>query len=113
MQTQIKMKLDQRQRELDFQELTTVIKFFEKSVERYADNTLLTEKRHGEWKRWTYKDIKDDALAFGAGLRLLGVGPEERIALLSEGRKDWLVCELGMFYARVVNVPLSIKLRRK
>ena len=110
IQTQIKMKLDQRQRELDFQELTTVIKFFEKSVERYADNTLLTEKRHGEWKRWTYKDIKDDALAFGAGLRLLGVGPGERIALLSEGRKDWLVCELGMFYARVVNVPLSIKL---
>ncbi len=104
------MKLDQKQREIDFRELTTVIKFFEKSVERYADNTLITEKRQGEWKRWTYRDIKEDAIAFGAGLRILGLEPGDRIALLSEGRKDWLVSELGMFYARVVNVPLSVKL---
>lgn len=98
------------EREKDYQELTTVIRFFEKCVERYPSNILMKEKRQGEWKEWTYSEIKDDALAFGAGLRLLGFAPGDRIALLSEGRKDWLVAELGIFYARLVNVPLSVKL---
>lgn len=97
-------------RESDYRELTTVIKFFEKSVERYGDNTLMMEKRRGAWHKWTYKEIREDARAFAAGLRLMGLQPGDRVALLSEGRKDWLVSELGMFYARLVNVPLSVKL---
>ncbi|MDY4174430.1 MAG: AMP-binding protein [Bacteroidales bacterium] len=98
------------QREQDYQELTTVTRFFEKCVERYPSNTLMMEKVHGTWNKWTYAEIKSEAYAFGAGLRLLGFEPGDRIALLSEGRKDWLVSELGMFYARLVNVPLSVKL---
>lgn len=98
------------QRDRDYQELTTIIRFFEKSVERYPENTLMMEKRQGAWKEWTYATIRRDARAFGAGLRLLGLEPGDRVALLSEGRKDWLVSELGMFYARLVNVPLSVKL---
>lgn len=98
------------QREQDYRELTTVVRFFEKCVERYPSNILMKEKRQGAWKEWTYATIRRDAYAFGAGLRLLGFAPGDRIALLSEGRKDWLVSELGMFYARLVNVPLSVKL---
>ena len=98
------------QREQDYRELTTVVRFFEKCVERYPSNILMKEKRQGAWKEWTYAAIRRDAYAFGAGLRLLGFAPGDRIALLSEGRKDWLVSELGMFYARLVNVPLSVKL---
>lgn len=98
------------QRKRDYEELTTVIRFFEKSVERYPSNVLMKEKRQGAWKEWTYATIKRDAYAFGAGLRLLGLSAGDRVALLSEGRKDWLVSELGMFYARLVNVPLSVKL---
>lgn len=98
------------QREKDYKELTTVIRFFEKSVERYPDNTLIMEKRQGEWEKWTYKEIREEAYSFGAGLRQLGFAKGDRIALLSEGRKDWLVSELGMFYAGIINVPLSVKL---
>lgn len=98
------------QREQDYQELTTVTRFFEKCVERYPSNTLMMEKSNGTWNKWTYEDIKSEAYAFGAGLRVLGFAPGDRVALLSEGRKDWLVSELGMFYARLVNVPLSVKL---
>lgn len=32
------------------------------------------------------------------------------MALLSEGRRAWIIGELAMFYARATNVPLSIKL---
>ena len=32
------------------------------------------------------------------------------MALVSEGRREWVVGELGMLYAKAINVPLSIKI---
>lgn len=98
-------------RQKDYSELTTVIKLFERSVRLFPNNTLMLEKRDGQWVGETYSQIHSAARAFGAGLvKLLGIAPTDRIALLAEGRRDWLVAELGMFYARACNVPLSVKL---
>lgn len=100
----------QEQRLKDYSELTTIVKFFECSVSRYGSNTLMMEKQGGQWRKWTYSDIKDEALSFAAGLMSRGLVKGDRIALLAEGRKDWLVAELGMMYIGVINVPLSVKL---
>lgn len=97
-----------RQREFDT--IDTVIKLFERSVSLYGGNTLMLEKIGGKYTPFTYNDIKREAQLFAAGLLSLGVAKGDRIALWAEGRKDWLVCELGMFYVGVVNVPLSVKL---
>lgn len=94
----------------DYTDITTVVKLFERSVTLYGSNPLIYEKVSGEWTPTTYKQIKSEAQAFGAGLVSMGYEKGDRIALLSEGRKDWLVAELGMFYAGLVNVPLSVKL---
>ncbi len=40
----------------------------------------------------------------------LGVKKGDRIALIAEGRNDWVVAELGILYAGAVNVPLSVKI---
>ena len=47
---------------------------------------------------------------FAAGLIASGIKKGDRLALISEGRNDWVVCELGILYAGAVNVPLSVKL---
>ena len=94
----------------DYSKITTVVKLFERSVALYGSNPLIYEKVAGEWHPTTYKQIKQEAQSFGAGLLAMGLSKGDRIALLSEGRKDWLVAELGMFYAGMVNVPLSVKL---
>jgi long-chain acyl-CoA synthetase len=47
---------------------------------------------------------------FAAGLISLGIQKGDRMALLSEGRKEWVISELGMLYAGAVNVPLSERL---
>jgi long-chain acyl-CoA synthetase len=46
----------------------------------------------------------------GAGLLSLGIRKGDRAALLSEGRNDWIVAELGILFAGAINVPLSVKL---
>ncbi|MBQ3634427.1 MAG: AMP-binding protein [Bacteroidales bacterium] len=102
--------MTQEERLRDYKELDTVIKLFERSVSLYPTNILIKEKRGGAWVSETYSEVRAAARSFAAGLIDRGFEPGDRIALLSEGRRDWLVAELGMFYARVVNVPLSVKL---
>lgn len=91
----------------------TLIDLFESSVKRYRNNTFLMEKIGNKWINTTYLQMKEQVYRFGAGLVQLGVTPNSNIALLSEGRNNWIIGELAMFYAGAVNVPLSIKLEEK
>lgn len=97
-------------RKEEYQNINSVISLFERSVRLYPNNPLIWEKQDGEYRATTYKEIANEAKQFAASLLKHGFKYGERIALLSEGRKDWLVAELGMFYIGVVNVPLSTKL---
>ncbi|HXK59228.1 MAG TPA: AMP-binding protein [Acidobacteriota bacterium] len=88
----------------------TLPRLFENSVESYGDNPLMFEKTGGSYVATTYKEIRNEIHEFAAGLMAYGIEKGERIALLCEGRKDWLVAELGIFYAGAVCVPLSVKI---
>src|SRR5512133_3297960 len=90
--------------------MKTLIQLFEDCVEKYSDNVFLLEKKNNKYIGSTYKEIQEKVYWFGAGLVDMGIQKGERLALLAEGRNDWVVCELGMFYAGAVDVPLSIKL---
>lgn len=97
-------------RQEEFESIDTVVKLFERSVAMYGDRPLIYEKKNGKYEPTTYAEVKAEAQNFGAALMAYGIEKGDRIALMAEGRKDWLVAELGMFYAGAVNVPLSVKL---
>jgi len=87
----------------------TLPRLFETSVERYGDNCLIAEKTD-TYQGTTYRQTRDEVYQFAAGLMAQGIAKGDRIALLCEGRKDWLVAELGILYAGAVCVPLSVKI---
>jgi long-chain acyl-CoA synthetase len=90
--------------------MKTIIDLFESSVEKYANNTFLWEKKASQFEPLTYADTKKQVYRLAAGLMQLGVLPGDKLALLSEGRNDWIIGELGILYTGAVNVPLSVKL---
>ncbi len=90
--------------------MSTIIDLFEKSAAEYGNNTLMLEKRGGEYRSASYNEIKEAVCEFAAGLMSMGVKKGDRIALLSEGRNDWVISELAILYCGAVNVPLSVKL---
>jgi len=47
----------------------------------------------------TWKQVGDRATAIAAGLHSLGVQPEDRVAIASNTRVDWVVCDLGVMCA--------------
>ncbi len=83
---------------------------FESSADRFPSRTMLLEKRNGRYEGTTYAAAREAVHRFAAGLMSRGLQPGERVALISEGRNDWVMAELGLLYCGAVNVPVSVKI---
>jgi len=88
----------------------SIPQLFEESVEKYPDNVFLWEKKSTEYRGSTYREVYDRVRAYAAGLLDMGIEKGDRVALISEGRNDWVVSELAVFYCGGVCVPLSVRL---
>ena len=88
----------------------TLPALFEASVERFSDNVLVREKADGVWQNSTYGEVRALVHRCAAGLRDLGLARGDRVALISEGRLEWPVGELGILYCGAINVPISVKI---
>ena len=88
----------------------TIPNVLEKSCSLYSSNILLWEKKNDAFIGTTYAQVRDAVYISAAGLMSVGIQKGDRIALISEGRNDWVIAEVAMLYAGAVNVPLSVKL---
>lgn len=88
----------------------TLPRMFEASVSQFQTNVLMWEKQDGKYRATTYQQVHSLVQRCAAGLLELGLAQGERVALLSEGRNDWVTADLGGLYAGAVNVPLSVKI---
>jgi long-chain acyl-CoA synthetase len=88
----------------------TLIALMERSVERFADEIYLMEKRTDKYEGTTYRDTREQVFRFAAGLMALGLQKGDRVALVSEARNMWVIAELGILYAGGINVPISVKI---
>jgi len=90
--------------------MKTIINLFEESVKKYPNNTYIWEKLTDKFEPTTYKETHAEVYKLAAGLLSIGIKKDDKIALLSEGRKHWVIGEIAILYTGAVNVPLSIKL---
>ena len=89
----------------------TIIALLNETVEKYGERPYLYEARNGTaYSSLTYREVKEQSVRFAAGLIALGIDAGERIALISEGKNNWVLGELGILHAGAVCVPLSVKL---
>lgn len=90
--------------------MTTIINLFEHSVNQFAHNPFLWEKKTDQFLPTTYREVLEQVQVYAAGLLDMNIQKEDRVALLSEGRNYWVTSELAILYTGAINVPLSIKL---
>lgn len=90
--------------------MKTIIDLFEENVQKYPDNPMLWEKTASQYESTSYTQASQTIKTYAAGLLSLGLKKGDRVALLSEGRNDWIFAELALLYIGVIDVPLSIKL---
>ena len=91
--------------------MRTIVQLLENSVQKYANNPYLLEKKTDRYEALTYRETKEQVYKVAAGLLAMGIQKGDRIALISESRTDWVISELGILHTGAVNVPLSILLK--
>lgn len=90
--------------------MLTIPHLYEHSVKLYSANPLIYEKQDGKYEEISYKETRNRVNNFACGLIKLGIEKGDRVALISEGRSEWLIAELAILYTGAVAVPLSTKI---
>lgn len=88
----------------------TVIQLLRDAAHRFSTSPYLSQKSDDGWFTQSFSDVLEKSSHFALALLKHSFQFNDRIALLAEGRNDWVITEYGILMAGCVNVPLSIKL---
>ncbi|KAG5040917.1 hypothetical protein JHK82_013026 [Glycine max] len=74
------------------------------SAEKYGNNVALVDPYHDPPTTMTYTQLEQAILDFAEGLRVIGVRPDEKLALFADNSCRWLVADQGMMASGAINV---------
>lgn len=83
-----------------------LVELFEKSTEKFAARELFGTKTSGQWIWTTYGQVKKLVDDFRGGLASLGVGPGDRVAIISNNRVEWAVAAYATYGLGAAFVPM-------
>lgn len=84
----------------------TILSHLIKIAARYMERPALTYKRNHYLARISYKRLLNLIATFGSALTELGVGPGDRIGIISENRPEWVVADLAGQSLGAIIVPI-------
>ena len=70
----------------------------------HPEAVALREKEYGIWQRVTWRGYLDHVRRACMGFVALGLAPGDKVAILSENRREWLYAELAAMAAGAVGV---------
>lgn len=84
----------------------TVPGIFLRQAARLGTRAMVTHHDGTRWRQLSWAEGRESVLRIAARLAGLGVGPGDRVLLLSENRLAWVLCDLAVQSAGAVTVPL-------
>ncbi len=84
----------------------TIADLFRLAVNQYGDRTFVVRKVDDAWVETTFAQSGEIVTEIGLGLIDLGLGPGERIGILSRTRPEWTYCDLAATGAGLAVVPV-------
>jgi long-chain acyl-CoA synthetase len=77
------------------QEPVTLPQLLLRNAERRPLAVALREKEYGIWQPITWRQYGERVQAFALGLRRMGLGAGDKVAILGDNRPEWLIAELA------------------
>jgi long-chain acyl-CoA synthetase len=90
--------------------MITLPRLFLDSCRSYPKPVRMTVKRDGAWAKIATDEIETAVRRLSLGLQALGLGPGDRVAILSENRPEWIMADLAALAAGAVTVPIYTSL---
>ncbi|MBQ0166043.1 MAG: long-chain fatty acid--CoA ligase [Treponema sp.] len=84
----------------------TLPALFMHHAETYADLTLQASKdKNGVFVNYTFREVFESILTFAAALQSVGVKRNDRIAIISDNRREWLITDQAIQTLGAADVP--------
>lgn len=74
--------------------------------EKFSKNDCLAKKEGGKWVTYSTKEYVELSEALAKGLISMGVQREDKIAILSNNRPEWNICDMGVQMSGAVLIPI-------
>ncbi len=87
-------------------EPATLVEVFEHAVRAHNRPDAVNYKHDGCWVPISSDELLQRIQHVACGLKSLGVGPGDRVALLSESRPEWTLSDAGCLFAGAIDVPI-------
>ncbi|KAG9446031.1 hypothetical protein H6P81_012159 [Aristolochia fimbriata] len=74
------------------------------AADKYGERIALVDPYHDPPSKFTYKQLEPEIIYFAEGLRVLGVMPDDKLALFADNSCRWLVADQGIMSTGAINV---------
>lgn len=75
-------------------------------MEKYPQEICLAGKENGKWKTYSTEEYLKQSNLISHALRKLGVGSQDKIAIVSNNRPEWNIIDMGTLQIGAVDVPV-------
>ncbi len=89
--------------------ITTIPRLYKYLTETLANQTtkpLMKHKVEGKYTPISYEEFKEHTDSLAYGLASLGVKAEDRVAIISENRPEWVYSDMAILSLGAIDVPL-------
>lgn len=93
---------------MEYDSIRNLPTMFFDQAERFGARPFVWSKRDRQWRSQSWTEVAQRVSELSRTLRALGVGPGDRVALVSENRPAWLISDLAIMAAGAITVPAYI-----
>ena len=86
--------------------ITELYRFLTEEYGPTAGKDLLKYKLENKYTGISYSEFKEETDVFAYGLASLGIKREEKVAIISENRPEWVYFDMAILALGGINVPL-------
>ncbi|MCK4776625.1 MAG: AMP-binding protein, partial [Candidatus Krumholzibacteria bacterium] len=86
--------------------IDTIPRQFLYSVETYDKKDAFRYKQHGRYVDVSHREMLEKVHMAALGLQALNLARQDRIAVISENRVEWVVADLAILSTGCINVPV-------
>jgi len=94
---------------------STITEMFVNVTDTFADESrpMYRYKKDGKYHDLSFKKMREWVEQFASGLASLGLSKDEKLAIISENRPEWVVADIGTLFLGAVDVPIYPTLTAK
>jgi long-chain acyl-CoA synthetase len=89
-------------------DFSTIPEMFDRITAKYAesDRPVLMHKVDKQYRSISYSNLRRRVELFGLGLSSIGVKRDDRVAIVSENRPEWVIADMSIVTLGAIDVPI-------